>query len=238
MPASLPLNEAEWLTRKRRIDPRLDAAKWTFAPRSDNAPPNPCRTEEQPTANGPADYALWLDGHVVAIVEAKRVSRDTRNVLSQAERYALGLPHGPYHFANDVRAPFLYATNGEEIWFRDARHPKNRVQLIAQFHTPDALREMLDRDVDAACERLAQLPHDHPWLRPYQRDASVAIEQAIADRRRRMLLAMATGTGKTFTIVYQIHRLLKAGIDRMARPVMLERCSAAFATESTTAPAR
>ncbi len=232
MPASLPLNEAEWLTRKRRIDPRLDAAKWTYAPLSETVPNHPCRTEEQPTANGPADYALWLDGHIVAIVEAKRVSRDTRNVLSQAERYARGLggqgvagdvnsqmfnsglPQGPYPYANDVRAPFLYATNGEEIWFRDTRHPKNRMQAIAQFHTPEALREMLGRDVDAACEKLAQLPHDHPWLRPYQRDASVAIEQAITDRKRRMLLAMATGTGKTFTIVYQIHRLLKAGLAR------------------------
>ncbi|HMY22130.1 MAG TPA: type I restriction endonuclease, partial [Polyangium sp.] len=145
MPASLPLNEAEWLTRKRRIDPRLDAAKWTFAPLGNMPPGTPCRTEEQPTANGPADYALWLDGHIVAIVEAKRVSRDTRNVLSQAERYARGLggqgvagdvnsqmfnsglPQGPYPYANDVRAPFLYATNGEEIWFRDTRHPKNRM---------------------------------------------------------------------------------------------------------------
>ncbi|HRI72812.1 MAG TPA: hypothetical protein PK156_51600 [Polyangium sp.] len=89
MPASLPLNEAEWLTRKRRIDPRLDAAKWTFAPLSETPLNGPCRSEEQLTANGPAYYALWLDGHVVASVEAKRVSRDTRNVLSQVAYGAL-----------------------------------------------------------------------------------------------------------------------------------------------------
>lgn len=208
-----PYDEPEWLTRKRSIDPRLDAASWPFFPLGPNAPQSPCRTEEQPTKNGPADYVLWLGGQPVAIVEAKRPSTDPRNVLSQATRYARGLPRGAYNFGG-LHVPFLYATNGREIWFRDVRHPKNEVQQLTRYHTPEALREMLGRDLDRACKQLEQLPHDHPLLRPYQREASVAIEQAIADRKRRLLLAMATGTGKTFTVVYQIHRLLKAGVAR------------------------
>lgn len=235
---SRPFDEPEWLTRKRSIDPRLDAAGWTFVPRDAVTPLGPCRTEEQPTKSGPADYALWLDGRIVGIVEAKRPTTDPRNVLSQATRYARGLPRGDFDFGG-LRAPFLYATNGREIWFRDVRHPKNEVQQLTRFHTTDALREMLDRDLEQATQRLAQAPHDHPWLRPYQRDASIGIESAIAEHKRRILLAMATGTGKTFTIVYQIHRLLKAGVarrvlflvDRRALAAQALRELASFTTE-------
>ncbi len=53
-------SETEWLTRKRRIDPLLDAAGWPL--RASHArPAEAYRTEEEETANGPADYALWLD---------------------------------------------------------------------------------------------------------------------------------------------------------------------------------
>jgi hypothetical protein len=54
--------ESEWLTRKRRIDPKLNAV-WILPPPGAPAPlPGAHRSEEEPTANGPADYALWLDG--------------------------------------------------------------------------------------------------------------------------------------------------------------------------------
>jgi type I restriction enzyme R subunit len=58
------------------------------------------------------------------------------------------------------------------------------------------------------------LPNQHPALRPYQRDANRAVEEAIADRKRQMLVAMATGTGKTFTTVNQVYRLMKSGVGR------------------------
>jgi len=78
----------ESLTRKSRIDPKLDARGWrrVKAP----SPSGACRTEEHPTAHGPADYALFLDGQPVAIVEAKKTAVDPQNVLTQAERYARG----------------------------------------------------------------------------------------------------------------------------------------------------
>ena len=60
-----------------------------------------------------------------------------------------------------------------------------------------------------ACQRY---PNDTTRLRPYQIEANTAIEQAIADRKRQMLVAMATGTGKTFTMVNQIYRLMKSGV--------------------------
>jgi type I restriction enzyme R subunit len=63
---------------------------------------------------------------------------------------------------------------------------------------------MLARDTDAACSWFTVTPNQHPLLRPYQIEANTAIEQAIAGRKRQMLVAMATGTGKTFTMVNQV----------------------------------
>ena len=92
---------------------------------------------------------------------------------------------------NGLRAPFLYSTNGEVVWFHDVRQSASRSRTVANFHTPAALREMLERDFGVACERVRALPNSHGNLRPYQRDANDAIEQAIADLKRTMLVAMA-----------------------------------------------
>ncbi len=77
---------------------------------------------------------------------------------------------------------------------------------------------MLGADLGDACQRLDQTENDHPRLRPYQVDANRAVEQAIAERKRQMLVAMATGTGKTFTMVNQVYRLDEVG-RRPARTV-------------------
>jgi type I restriction enzyme R subunit len=224
--------EAEWKTRKRRIDPKLDAAGWRL--RGKDA----YRTEEEETANGPADYALWLGDRIVAVAEAKKLTVGPQGVLTQAERYARGIGGGPYNF-NGLRCPFLYATNGEVIWFHDVRHALNRSRRVSNFHTTSALREQLDRDLDAACERLASMPNDGNRLRPYQRDANAAVEKAIEERKRRLLVAMATGTGKTFTFVNEIYRLMKSGVakrvlflvDRRALAAQAVRAFSAFEAE-------
>ena len=76
-----PGSESEWLARKRRVDPLLDAAGW---PRRKGKASAAFRTEEEETAHGPADYALWLDDRV-GIVEAKKLTIGPQNVLTQAE---------------------------------------------------------------------------------------------------------------------------------------------------------
>ncbi len=230
--------ELEWKTRRLRTNPKLDAAGWSRSSDRGAPPRDPHRTEEEETDNGPADYALWLDRHIVGIVEAKKVSFGAQGVVTQAERYARGIRDSPYNF-DGLRAPFLYATNGELIWFRDVRHPLNLSRQVAAFHTPGALRETLGRDFDGACERVLRTPRDHPLLRPYQREANAAVEQAIAERKRQMLVAMATGTGKTFTFVNQAYRLMKAGVakrvlflvDRRALAAQAVRAFASFEAE-------
>ena len=223
------MTSPETLTRKSRIDPKLDARGWgrVKAPKASGA----CRTEEHETAHGPADYALFLDGKPVAIVEAKKTAVDPQNVLNQAERYGRGLTGSPYNF-DGIRVPFLYSTNGEQIWFRDVRNQENRCRRVADFHTPEALGELLSRDFDGACRRLLELPNAGERLRPYQRQANTATERAIAERKRALLLAMATGTGKTFTVVNEAYRLMKAGVAKRVLFLVDRRALAAQAVRA------
>lgn len=210
----LQKEEPEWRTRQQRVDPQLKAAGWEplhLSAVAADRPTGPCAIKEWPTGNGPADYALVAGGRCVGVVEAKKLSLGPQGVLTQAERYSRGATTNPFNL-HGFYVPFLYSTNGEIIWFHDVRHRMNRSRRVAGFHSPEALEEMLGRDLDAECERLRETPNDHPKLRPYQIEANAAIEQAIADRKRQMLVAMATGTGKTFTLVNQAYRLMESGV--------------------------
>src|SRR5205823_8646857 len=133
-------------------------------------------------------------------------------VLAQAERYSRAVRQTP-RFQNEFGVPFVYSSNGEVNWFRDVRHTLNRSRMISAFHTPSAVKEMLARELDDELAKLDLIPF-HERLRPYQRDANTAIEQAIRDRKRKMLVPMATGTGKTFMTVSEIYRLMKSGVAR------------------------
>jgi len=113
--------------------------------------------------------------------------------------------------------PFLYATNGEVIWHLDIRNEKNISRQISSFHTADALEEFFEDDRANGLEWLANNPVDIESIRPYQGDAVYAIEDAITKGKRAMLVAMATGTGKTFLTVSQIYRLLES---RAARRIL------------------
>jgi type I restriction enzyme, R subunit len=160
-------------------------------------------------------------------LKQKRFLWGPQNILIQAERYSKGATTNPLNFRG-YRVPFLYSTNGEVIWHHDIRHPLSRSRRVSHFHTPAALTERLQQDLAQACERVHSMPNDHPLLRPYQFEANAAIEQAIADRKRQMLVAMATGTGKTFMIVNQVYRLL---VDRRVLAAQAVRAFASFEAE-------
>lgn len=225
--------EAEWKTRKKRIDPKLDAAGWPRPKGKDKAPS--FRTEEEETDNGPADYALWLGDEMVSVVEAKKVTVGPQNVLTQAQRYSRGARGTSHTYPDGFKCPFLYSTNGEVFWFHDVRDPMNRSRRVAGFHTPAAFEEYLGHDFDGACAKLLGAPHDHGWLRPYQAAANAAVEKAIAERKRSLLVAMATGTGKTFTLVNQIYRLMRAGVVRRVLFLVDRRALAAQAVRAFSA---
>ena len=123
-------DEAEWKTRKKRIDPRLDTLDWKKL-KPDTAALHPHRTEEEETDNGPADYGLWLNSDLVGIVEAKKVTVGPQNVLTQAARYSRGARNTKFDHDGHM-VPFLYSTNVEVFWFHDVRHRPHRPHLQRQ----------------------------------------------------------------------------------------------------------
>lgn len=232
--------ELEARTRKQRIDPRLRASGWQVAAYREGQTVSHLRRtalEEFPTEAGPADYVLTDAGDLRAVVEAKKVTLGAQGVLVQAERYARAIPHVP-RYQGKFGVPFLYSTNGEEIWFHDVRHELNRSRRVSAFHTPGALSEFLSRNPEAELAKLAELSW-HQQLYPFQVEANTAIEQAIAARKRSMLLTMATGTGKTLTMVNEVYRLMKSGVakrvlflvDRKALAAQAVRAFASFEAE-------
>ena len=235
-----PSHEPEWLTRKKRIDPKLTALGWEVVPYEegkDLADYSQHAIEEYPTANGPADYALVVNGELVGVIEAKKLSLGPQGVLQQAERYSKGVSNSPFNYRG-FRVPFLFSTNGEVIWFHDVRHELELSRKITDFYTPSALAELLATDLEEAHERLRQLPQNQ-WIRPCLLNANDAIEDAVRGRTRQMLVAMATGTGKTFMSVNEIYRLMKSGtakrilflVDRRALAAQAVRAFASFEAE-------
>jgi type I restriction enzyme R subunit len=153
-------NNSEWLTRKRLIDPKLKAAGWRIVPFTSGkllTSYDRCAVEEFETEHGPADYALCVGGQILGIVEAKKLTLGPQSVLTQAERYSKGTTSSPLNFRG-YRVPFLYSTNGEVIWHHDIRNTLSRSHTIAQFHTPDALAELLAKDFDVSCQALLHTP--------------------------------------------------------------------------------
>ncbi|MFO0654590.1 MAG: type I restriction-modification system endonuclease, partial [Polyangia bacterium] len=190
---------------------------------------------EWPTENGPADYILFVGLTPVATVEAKRKNKDVSGCIQQAKRYSRGFvidgtltsPGGPWL---QHKLPFVFSTNGRPylrqletrsgIWFCDVRLPDRLGHALDGWYTPEGLTALLKRDEVRAHQQLSQEPFAYGFtLRPYQQTAIQAVESAIAKGQRAILLAMATGTGKTKTCIALIYRLLK--VQRFRRILFL-----------------
>ena len=235
--ANTDISEAK--TRKLFIDKALTKAGWgPIVPFRVGTKYTQDSVEEYPTKNGPADYILFFKGIPLACVEGKRVSIGPQNVLQQAKRYARGFEGDPHSFG-DYHLPFAYSTNGKIFWFQDLRDPLNFLREVAEFHTPQALMDMLNKNEAAAKEWLKDHEIDKGHLWPFQIEAITAIEQAILSGKRHMMVAMATGIGKTFTIFNLIYRLMKSGyakrilflVDRRALAAQAVTTAASFEAE-------
>lgn len=205
------VNEKE--TRKKWIDSKLAKAGWEkvipYTTELNLSKLHRVAVAELPTNDGFADYALYLNGQVCAIVEAKKLGLGPQNVLQQAHRYAMTLRDAP-STSYGYKTPFVYSTNGEVIWFEDLRENQSRSRPVKEFHTPLAIEEMVNSERTKGLEWLLDNAPDSGKLRYYQKEAIQAIEQAMFDKKRSMLVAMATGTGKTYTVASLIYRLLKS----------------------------
>jgi type I restriction enzyme R subunit len=210
------MSESEKITRKTRIDKKLKSSllNWTIVPydsATDFSQLTHHAVEEFPTASGPVDYALFVKGKLLGMIEAKRLSLGAEGVLGQTKRYSKGVANSIGEW-REYKVPFLYSTNGELIFHLDVRREKNTSYELTDFHSPQALWERLNRTSEQAEEWFQTKNVDeNKLLRPYQIKAVEAVEKAVISGKRKMLLAMATGTGKTFTMVSSIYRLLKSG---------------------------
>ena len=230
---TLKLSESD---TRRIIDEQLAAAGWiadssglTYARGARPQRGRNLAIAEWPTETGPADYVLFIGLQPVAVVEAKRKHLDVSAALQQAKRYARGfrpsseteLPSTNHGAEGAFRVPFAFSSNGRPylrqlaqqsgVWFCDLRFPENLSHALDGWYTPEGLKALLQQDIAQAHAALERASFEYGFpLRPYQEQAIRAAEAAIADGQRAILLAMATGTGKTKTCIALIYRLLKA----------------------------
>ncbi len=188
-------------------------------------------TDSRTGNSGYADYALFIGEKMVGIIEAKKKYTNISSVLDgQCKEYArmIKAEHQKYLLKpySEYKVPFLFATNGRDyikqyeemsgIWFLDTRQQFNTSKALAGWPSPQGMEQDLERDIAEADRKLAatgyELLEDSNGLglRYYQVEAVKAAEKAIAERKNTVLLAMATGTGKTRTVLGMIYRFLSA----------------------------
>lgn len=162
---------------------------------------------EYPTETGPADYALFVDGKPVGIIEAKREEEGHKLTVheDQAEDYATA----KLKYLNNEKLPFVYLSTGEVTTLTDFRDPKPRGRNVFTFHRPETLRNWLKKtkSVRTALQDLNNLPEE--GLRDCQINAINNLEKSFRENKPRALIQMATGSGKTFTAITSVYRLLK-----------------------------
>ena len=179
-----------------------------------------------------ADYALFIGLDLYAIVEAKKYAIDISSDISQAKVYAsLAETKNEARLLgkwNNYNVPFLFSTNGRKyleqiktksgIWFLDVRNQYNNARCIKGWYSPQGLQKLYEQDLKEAEEKLennslAFLQSKNGLsLRDYQIEAIEAVEYQIINNpdRQKLLLAMATGTGKTRTTIGLAYRLISS----------------------------
>ena len=236
--ATLELSEAD---TRLIIDQQLNNAGWqadtkniTYS-KGSRPEPHTCKAiSEWPTASGPADYVLFDGLTPVAVIEAKKQSKNVYGAIDQAKRYAKGFDTKDIAVIEttygEYKVPLTFATNGRPyfkqleqesgIWFLDVREPSNQRRALQGWFTPDKIRDYLSHSIAESEKKLQNMDFAYDFtLRPYQIDAIKAVEKSIQRGEQTALVAMATGTGKTKTTIALVYRLLKS--DRFRRILFL-----------------
>ena len=181
---------------------------------------------------GFADYLLYIDGKAAGVIEAKKEGTTLTGVEVQSARYAQGLPASLPAWVRPL--PFSYESTGIETHFTQGLDPEPRARAVFAFHRPETLADFLknlplssvmytgsaasasanDPGTDSATflGRLQSLPplkEDGLW--PAQIIAIQNLEKSLKANKPRALIQMATGSGKTFTSISFIYRLIKFG---------------------------
>lgn len=198
------------------IDARLAASAWSVQSNKkiDLSASQGVAVREYPTSVGPADYALFTDRQALGVVEAKPDSWGAK--ITTVEGQSSGYAGAELKWVKSAeKLPFVYEATGVLTRFTDGRDPKPRSREVFTFHRPETLREWFGRpSFRAGLHSLP--PHNPAGLRDCQITAITKLEASLKEDRPRALVQMATGSGKTFTAITEVYRLLKfAGARRV-----------------------
>ncbi|MBN2374599.1 DEAD/DEAH box helicase family protein [bacterium] len=161
---------------------------------------------EYKTEIGPADYILFVAGEPVGVIEAKKEEEGVRLTTheDQAEDYA----QSRLKYLNNDPLPFVYESTGELTRFTDYRDPKPRSRPVFTFYRPETLQEWKRLGSSLRTRILDIPPLKTNGLRDCQIKAINNLEDSFRKNQPRALIQMATGSGKTFTAITAIYRLL------------------------------
>ncbi|MBP7338930.1 DEAD/DEAH box helicase family protein [Niveispirillum sp.] len=163
---------------------------------------------EYQTDTGPADYALFVNRKAVGVIEAK--PKDWGHKITTVEEQSSGYAAAKLKWVNNKDPlPFIYESTGVITRFTDQRDPKPRSREVFTFHRPETMAEWLAKPKSLRA-RLHDIPALDPnGLRDCQVTAIQNLEKSFREDRPRALVQMATGSGKTFTAITSVYRLLK-----------------------------
>ena len=192
------------------IDKMLEQAGWIVQDRSElniRASMGVAIREFVMKDNGESDYLLFVNGKAIGVLEAKKAELSLSGVENQSQGYACNLPEGVRCY--QMPLPFVYESNGSEIYFRDCRDEVCRSRRLFAFHKPETLFELISNE-DTLRNKLTMMPElNREGLRDCQVEAIVGLENSLKQGKPRALIQMATGAGKTFTTCNFTYRLLR-----------------------------
>jgi len=193
-----------------QIDARLAEADWHVQGKEalDFSAGQGLAVREYPTDVGPADYALFVDRRAVGVIEAK--PDDWGHKITRVEDQSASYAAAKLKWVNNKEPlPFVYESTGVITRFTDRRDPKPRSREVFTFHCPETMAEWLSKPKSLRARLHEISPLDPAGLRDCQITAIENLEQSFRDDRPRALVQMATGSGKTYTAITSVYRLLK-----------------------------
>ncbi|MFN0215818.1 MAG: DEAD/DEAH box helicase family protein [Saprospiraceae bacterium] len=204
----MPNQNPEQLARDR-IDAQLLACGWVIQDKTkvNLSAALGIAVREYLTDVGPADYVLFVDKKPVGLIEAKRPEEGVRltTVEEQSGEYAAAKLK---HLNNDPLR-FVYESTGEVTRFTDYHDPKPRSRPEFSFHRPETFQKWVKEEKTLRA-RFFDIPALQPGgLRDCQVTAISNLEHSFRENRPKALIQMATGSGKTFTAITFIYRVLK-----------------------------
>lgn len=193
---------SEAKTRKEMIDPALAKAGWNLRNHQQVGIEIPVDGYDAAPWNGVTDYCLYRqNGEVLAVVEAKRTTHDPRLAEQQAVHYVTEIAK------HQAFQPFAFLTNGYDIYFLD--HGAAAKRLVYGFFSFEDLERLLWLKQNH--KPLGSIPIDNTITdRVYQHEAIRRVSEAFEKGKRKALIVMATGTGKTRTTMSLIDVFLRA----------------------------